>query len=312
VRRLIYISTASVHGQAPEPGTTERSPVSDRQPIEYNNAKVQAERRLLRLHARGTVQLVLLRPGIVVGPRSYWVSSFADALLQREACLIDGGRGICNSIYVDNLVYAIQGAMTNPAADGEAFLLGDRELVTWADLYRPIATALGVDLASLPDAAVVPRRASLHDRLKSARESRMVRRVSTMLPKRIRRAFVAAISAPQKTVLRSSPWALPSPPERVATLEMALLYRCGYKLPFDKAAKILGYEPRVSFELVCRRTVAWLAFAGYAVSQRAQDPEASLPVDRWKAIRIEALGLGGSGSMMRVLGYNLEGCIPCR
>jgi nucleoside-diphosphate-sugar epimerase len=125
LRRLIYISTASVHGQAPEPGTTERSPVSDRQPIEYNieynNAKVQAERRLLRLHARGAVELVPLRPGIVVGPGSYWVSSFADALFQGEACLIDGGRGICNSIYVDHLVYAIQGAMTNPAADEEAF-----------------------------------------------------------------------------------------------------------------------------------------------------------------------------------------------
>src|SRR5919108_49903 len=33
VRRLIYLSSASVHGQAPIPGTDENSPLSDRQPI---------------------------------------------------------------------------------------------------------------------------------------------------------------------------------------------------------------------------------------------------------------------------------------
>jgi hypothetical protein len=55
----------------------------------------------------------------------------------------------------------------------------------------------------------------------------------------------------------------------VATLEMALLYRCAYKLPFDKAARLLRYEPRVSFELACRRTIAWLAFAGYPVTNAA-------------------------------------------
>jgi nucleoside-diphosphate-sugar epimerase len=200
--------------------------------------------------------------------------------------LIDGGRGICNSIYVDHLVYAIQGAMTNPAADGEAFLLGDRELVTWADLYRPIATALGVGGAAKSVIARSPEKRTRIEngapRFNDAAEG-------------IRRAFVAAISAPQETVLRSSPWALPSPPERVATLEMALLYRCGYKLPFDKAAKILGYEPRVSFELACRRTIAWLAFAGYAVSQRARDPEASLPVGRWKAIQNRGPRVRGNG-----------------
>jgi nucleoside-diphosphate-sugar epimerase len=56
---------------------------------------------------------------------------------------------------------------------------------------------------------------------------------------------------------------LPPPPKLVATLEMELLSRCAYKLPFDKAATLLGYQPRVSFELACRRTVAWLAFTGY-------------------------------------------------
>jgi nucleoside-diphosphate-sugar epimerase len=269
VRRLVYLSTASVHGQAPEPGTTERSALSDHQAIEYNNAKVQAERRLRRLRARGAVELVLLRPGIVFGPRSQWVASFADALLEGTAYLIDGGRGICNSIYVDNLVYAIGEAMTAPEADREAFLLGDRERVTWADLYRPIATALGFDLASIPDAAVPPRTSSLRELATRARASKAARRVSSMLPKRVRRAVAAAVRPLEKGTPPPSPWVSPSPRHPVATLEMALLYRCAYKLPFDKAARLLRYEPRVSFELACRRTIAWLAFAGYPVTNAA-------------------------------------------
>ena len=65
-------------------------------------------------------------------------------------CLIVG-RGICNSIYVDNLVHAIYLAATQPTIDREIFLLGDQECVTWADLYRPIAKALGYELADLPE-----------------------------------------------------------------------------------------------------------------------------------------------------------------
>jgi hypothetical protein len=46
---------------------------------------------------------------------------------------------------------------------------------------------------------------------------------------------------------------------------MALLYQCQYKLPFEKAEKMLGYKPIVSFQEGCRRSVAWMEFAGYPV-----------------------------------------------
>nr|HMN30237.1 NAD-dependent epimerase/dehydratase family protein [Caldilineaceae bacterium] len=154
VRRLVYLSTASVHGQAPAPGTDERSPLSENQPLAYNRAKVRAEQDLLKLRERGQVEVVLLRPGIVWGPRSVWIANFAAALLAGEAYLIDRGQGICNSIYIDNLVHAIYQALQAPGVDGEAMLVGDDEQVTWADLYRPVAETLGFELAQLPEAAI--------------------------------------------------------------------------------------------------------------------------------------------------------------
>jgi nucleoside-diphosphate-sugar epimerase len=256
VRRLVYLSTASVHGQAPSPGTDERSPLSDCQPIAYNNAKVQAERKLLELRAKGSTEVVMLRPSIVVGPRSGWISGFADALLDGTACLLNEGEGICNSIYIDNLVHAIRLAMTAPDADGQAFLLGDREEVTWADLYRPIAEALGIDWSQIPsiDCPTFTRTWKAH-LLETLHNSDLVNVVLSLLPEK---AISAAKGKVKKTLQQ---------PDLLQG--MALLYQCQYKLPIQKAEKILGYEPIVSFSEACDRTVDWLSSVGYpVVSQR--------------------------------------------
>src|SRR5258705_363109 len=83
----------------------------------------RAERTLLALRADSSVELVMLRPGIVYGPRSRWTAGWADDLLAGRAYLIGDGAGICNAIYVDTLVHAIRLATEAPAAavDGQAF-----------------------------------------------------------------------------------------------------------------------------------------------------------------------------------------------
>ncbi len=264
VRRIVYLSTASVHGQAPAPGADEQSPLRDDQVIEYNNAKVRAERRLAELHRDGGVELVILRPGIVVGPRSSWIGRFADALLAGEACLVDRGRGVCNSVYVDNLVHAIDLAST-AAVDGEVFLVADEDQVTWADVYRPVAEALGFALDDLPEAIVPDFSEAPRTRVDALRRSPAVRMLSRVLPRPVRAALAAALGAPH-AIPADDRWTLPARRPPTVTREMALLYRCAYKLPFAKATRLLGYRPIVSFAEASERTVAWLAFAGYATA----------------------------------------------
>ena len=75
-----------------------------------------AERRLRELRQGGPVELVVLRPAIVHGPRSAWTGGFADELLAGTAYLVEGGRGICNAAYVDNVVHAVRLASSAPAA----------------------------------------------------------------------------------------------------------------------------------------------------------------------------------------------------
>src|SRR3984893_2152665 len=194
VRRLVYISTGSVHGQSPAAGTDESSPLHTRHSLAYNNAKVRAERKLRKLRARGTVEIVILRPTIVFGPGSRWVFAFADALRASRAYVVDGARGICNSIYVDNLGYAVHLALTVPNIDGEVFLIGDRETVTWRDLYRPIADALGCDLDEVPSFSPPEARPGFKQLyIEPARTSEMGRAMSAHCPIGLKSAVKQAV-----------------------------------------------------------------------------------------------------------------------
>ena len=257
-RRLIYLSSASVHGQSPAPNTKEDTPLSARQPIAYNNAKVTAERLLDKLCRTGRLEVVVLRPGIVYGPRSAWIAGVADDLLNGQAYLVDGGSGICNSIYVDNLAEALWLALRSTRAAGRAYLLGDRETITWRQFYQPIVNALGIDISQVPTVKYQNEAFDLIQQLGTLRDSRIIRGFSSKLPYRLREGLGAFVSAVTSERLRGTRPIAP-------TLEVALLHTCSIKLPCDRARDDLGYEPQIAFKEACRRSTGWLAFAGYPV-----------------------------------------------
>jgi nucleoside-diphosphate-sugar epimerase len=248
VSRLVYLSTASVHGQAPPVGTDENSPLSDRQFLAYNNAKVWVERKLLQLSEKGTTEIVILRPGIVVGPGSSWIEGFANSLLSGTAYLVNQGKGICNSIYIDNLVHAIRLSLTAPNVNQQVFLVGDAEKVAWADLYRPIAKALGFDLSQLRNIDCPEFTPNWKERLREGLKNANL----------LGSALYFLASQRKKQVP-------PTPQQPGLNQEMASLYQCEYKLPNQKAKEMLNYSPIVSFEEASKRTVDWLASQGYPV-----------------------------------------------
>jgi nucleoside-diphosphate-sugar epimerase len=265
VKRMVYLSTASVHGQAPPVGTDERSPLSDRQATEYNNCKVRAERLLLAERKRGDTEAVILRPGIVFGPRDRWVTGIARDLRSGTDFLVNGGLGICNTIYVDNLVHAIRLALvaTATGADREAFLVGDSESVTWADLHRMVAEELGIRNSEelILDVPAPRFLVTARDRFNGLHGHPVTQALLPKLPRSLKRSARAILNAwPEPRV--PSPWAPTVGPAPVVTREMAELHQCPVKLPGEKARRLLGYEAPVSVADGVRRSVAWLRWAG--------------------------------------------------
>jgi len=257
-RIVIYLSSMAVHGWDARPGTDEATPLPRRQPVPYNGWKTRGERALRRACRDTGVRFVILRPGIVYGPRSQWIAGFAHAVADGSAYVVAGGRGVCNGIYVDNLVHAIGLALEHEAAAGETFLVADDDALTWRMLYEPVCRALGRSWAEVADLAPRAPRPTRGERLLELRDDPAARVVLDRVPRTVRtsiRRFAARLPGEEH----------PRDAARVPALETSILQTCGYRFPTAKARRMLGFAPPVAFDEACRRTVAWLGFAGSPV-----------------------------------------------
>jgi len=261
VPRVVYLSSATVHGQAPAAGTTEESPLHCHHALLYNNAKVRAERAFFRGCTRHRLAGFALRPGVVFGPRSRWIADAAADLRAGRGAWLLHGRGICNSIYVDNLVEAVHLALIAPDPGG-AFLVGDAETVTWREFLGSIARHAGLDesaFADMPVPSFAPERTS---RLATLTLSPLYGRIGSGVPARAKRIVKGLLRAWPEPASAPDAWTLhASAPRPRLTHEMALLQQCAWKFPYDRAATRLGYRPTVAFADGLQRSLAWLDFA---------------------------------------------------
>lgn len=260
VRRIVYLSSASVHGQNPVQGSDENTPLSDRQEMAYNNAKVRAERHLFADARHLGIELFVLRPSIVFGPRDRWISSLVGDLEQGTAWLIENGQGLCNTIYVDNLVEAVRCCLVAPSqAAGRAYLVGDAEWVTWHGLYERTARAMGMEYENVRQIPVppVPVRTLSH-RLNALRALPLTQRLIAGIPARLKSIIKGALTG-SRLKPTPSPWQLDSVQSTICpSREMVLLQQYQHRFPQALAVDELGYKPIVSFDEGLRRTVEWI------------------------------------------------------
>lgn len=261
VKRVVYLSSASVHGQNIPAGTVENSPLHTDHSLEYNNAKVRAERSFFAEASKYGLSGYALRPGVVFGPRSRWIADLARELRDGRAWLYEDGGGICNSIYVDNLIHAVRLSLRAASGAGEAYLVGDAETVTWATFYETAAHFVGAPRSSIHSLRQLPAfEKSFKERVEKTVAQPWVQSLLPAVPFKLKRAtknLIASWNPP------SSPnaWTLPASPRPQVTEEMALLQQNRWKFPHDKAARALGYAPPVTFAEGMRRSFAWLEFA---------------------------------------------------
>ena len=260
VSRLVWLSTAAVHGQNPPLGTHEETPLHDRHPIAYNNAKVRAEWALERLAQDGAVEVVRIRPSIVFGPRSRWISDAGDNLRGGNAAWINRGQGICNTLYIDNLVEFVSLAAIHPKAPGQAFLVGDGHVVTWREFFLPIADFFGLDASVWRDAPAPPVVAERESKLAMLIRSPAYSAIRSRIPdiaKRLGRGLINNWNMPKEA---ESPWNVRKPKALELNLELALLQQCRWCLSNEKAQKRLGFSPPISFSEGMKESLAWLRF----------------------------------------------------
>ena len=148
-KRVIFLSSADVHGLAPPAGTDEKTALHTRHEEEAINALVLAERQLFTECRQLNLAAYALRAGFLYGPRSPVIAELASDLRDERAWLVQHGEGVCNSLYVDNLVAAVRLAIKAKTGAGSAFLLTDPETVTWREFYQTLAEELNIPAGSI-------------------------------------------------------------------------------------------------------------------------------------------------------------------
>ncbi len=156
VERFIHLSTINVHGMPPPEHAHADSPlVYSGDP--YSQSKAEGETCARDYAAKYGLPMVVVRPACTFGPRSVaWTLQPLARLRRGRPVLVGSGQGICNAIYIDNLVDLILFAMKTDAAVGHAFIGAEGRGVTWRDFYGAYAQMLGLSrLPSVPLAAAL-------------------------------------------------------------------------------------------------------------------------------------------------------------
>jgi nucleoside-diphosphate-sugar epimerase len=151
VRRLIFLSSVKVNGEATAPGRPFRESDAPAPQDAYARSKWAAEEALAEIAGDG-LEVLILRPPLVYGPG---VKANMLALLRLCASGVPlpfGGIENRRSLLgLDNLVDAIRAAVGAPAAPGlRTYLLRDGSDLSTADLIRHLCAGLGRTPRLLP------------------------------------------------------------------------------------------------------------------------------------------------------------------
>lgn len=143
VRRLVFLSTAKVHGERNAGGPwTEQDPPAPEEL--YARSKWEAELALDVLARTSDLEVTVLRPPLVYGPHAR--ANFLRLLRTVDRGLPIPLGAISNRrslVYVGNLADAIATCVAHPAAADRTFLVADGEDVSTPELVRRVAAALG-------------------------------------------------------------------------------------------------------------------------------------------------------------------------
>lgn len=155
VARVIHLSTINVHGVPPPPNVHADSPLVFAGDF-YSRSKAEGERAAWEFAHAHHIALTVIRPGCTYGPRSYaWTLKPIERLRRKRPVLIDDGNGICNAIYIDNLVDLILFALKNESAIGHAFIGTEGRGVTWREFYGAYARIVGARVFGMPRAVAL-------------------------------------------------------------------------------------------------------------------------------------------------------------
>ncbi len=137
--RIIHLSSIVVYDDWPSGRLSEESPRSGGTGGAYRRAKIAIEDRLMT----GQRPALILQPTLVWGPgSSLWTEKFADAL-RTGTVVLPEPEGMCQGVFVDDVVQACLRAAMLPDPGREAFIINGAQPFPWSALLGGYRDLLG-------------------------------------------------------------------------------------------------------------------------------------------------------------------------
>jgi len=250
VRRLVHLSTVEVYGNVSGQVDESRPLVYSRNA--YADSKINAEKLCIKYLEKG-LSVVILRPTVVYGPFSkLWTIRLAERLLSGKWGKINHIDGLCNPVYVDDLVSAIILALNREAVGGEAFNIASSEVLTWNEYFERFNTALGLPPVEQKTLISSYTRAAFIAPLRLIAKRAMATHSDIIMKASARWYPVKSFAKKIEALIKTSP-----------SMQELKLYRRKAVYSIEKAQKILGYSPAFDLARGLQLTAAWLKHHGF-------------------------------------------------
>jgi len=143
VKRVVHMSTISVYGETKDGDLNELSPRKYSKEV-YGDSKLEAEKIALYYFKKFGLPVSIIQPTIVYGPFApSWTIGPMNRLKKSRMILVENGKGLCNAVFIEDLIQALILATVKERAIGEAFLISAEKPVTWWDFYKAYEKMIG-------------------------------------------------------------------------------------------------------------------------------------------------------------------------
>ena len=262
VKHVVQTSSVVVHGPTVPKDLNADSPlISYDEP--YALSKYESEKRFWELLDEYGLHGSIVRPTYVWGPYSMWYTIYQAELMRKgDFVWADYGNGICNAVYVGNVVDLCLLCCTNPKADHQAFIATDDEKLTWKEFYGHYMDVLGMTPEQFPS---VPLKDGIGRKLKLATKATLTKQMKYLMDK---------YESMKKTSPKKAKWMYKAPRKvlRLARKQITkhlpemnpvnlAIYSQQTVIDVRKNRELLGFKPRYSVEEGMKITCDWLRWS---------------------------------------------------
>lgn len=259
VKHVVQTSSVVVHGETvPEDLNADSPLISYNEP--YAKSKYESEKRFWELLDEYGLHGSIVRPTYVWGPYSMWYTIYPVMQMRKgEFVWADNGNGVCNAVYVGNVVDLCLLCCTNPKADHQAFIATDDEKLTWKEFYSHYMEVLGLTPEQFGS---VPLKDGLARKWRKGAKASLTKQMKYLMDKYKSLAKTSPklaklrYKAPRKVLRLTLKQIMKRLPE-MSPVSMAI-YSQKTMIDVRKNSVLLGFTPRYSVEEGMKITCNWL------------------------------------------------------